>query len=175
MGYLPEYTAEGLLPMGRWNTTIDQIYETYVRGQTPPRPQLWEEWLICNEGIRAIFGHVVMCWLSGSFFTTKATPGDIDCTYFLSTTQIDQTTFEKNAQLITSAIQAENLHIDLYFCPYEPIPYPKDLGTTPYFSYRGYWDDWWQRHRIKTIPPAPKPEDVFPRRGYLEVILDGYQ
>lgn len=175
MGYLPDYTTEGLLPMGRWSTTIDQIYETYVSGQANPRPKLWEEWLICNDGIRAIFGHVVMCWLSGSFFTTKETPGDIDCTYFISATQIDQTTFEENAQLITSAIRAENLHIDLYFCPYEPISCPKDIGTTPYFSYRGYWDDWWQRHRTKTIPPKPKPEDVYPRRGYLEVILDGYQ
>ena len=44
-----------------------------------------------------------------------------------------------------------------------------------YYVMRGYWDDWWMRLRNQAGAGQPIDLEALPRRGYVEVILDGYR
>ena len=85
MGYLPDYNEHGLLPVGRWQaSTPDDIASKYIPSGDVCREDLWSAWVDTTGILRAAFGEVIACWLSGSFFSTKPDPRDIDCLYIIS-------------------------------------------------------------------------------------------
>ncbi len=69
-------------------------------------------------------------------------------------------------------MRSVGINLDTYILPWSPQPGPVP-SLQEHFDYlylRGYWDDLWGR--IKDANPSI---EILPRRGYLEVGLDGYQ
>lgn len=67
---------------------------------------------------------------------------------------------------------------DAYLLGWRQLISP-DPGHNPdhsfYYVMRGYWDDWWMRLRNQAGAGQPIDLEALPRRGYVEVILDGYR
>ncbi len=172
---LPALVA-GSLPMGRWPTTVDEIEATFVAGQSSKRAQLWSDWLELTAALREVLPAVPAAWLSGSFLTDHQDPGDVDSVYIIEWPVLKGVHANAERAAFVGAV-ADNkvkelfgLSVDSFILEWWPA-----AGTLPrpwarqYRDQRGYWDDLWSRQRSKD----PR-EDSIPRRGYVEVILDGY-
>lgn len=172
---LPPLDEENL-PRGRWVTDIKSVENSYVHGRSAYHSELWSEWITLKDALRSVLGRLPAAWLSGSFFTTKPQPSDIDCVFI-----VDQRTF---ANVTTQQYQAfielvatsqvrryMKLRVDSFIIEWTPWE-----GTSPPLEYRpkleqrGYWDEFWAR--VKDDDPKTA---ALPRRGYLEVIIDDYQ
>lgn len=175
----PPALVDGGLPLGRW-TVSDADLDTYVTfGNTAHRAELLGEWRTLTDALREAVGQVAACWLSGSFFTDKDEPGDIDCLYVVDRELLEAALPDPSrAQFlqIVSTSQVKSLfqlRVDSFVLPWWP-----EAGTSrgsavrceQYLQSRGYWDDFWTRARH-----SDGRTSSLPRRGYLEVILDGYQ
>lgn len=67
--------------------------------------------------------------------------------------------------------QTFQLPVDSYVLEWTPTPGPGvPVGARGYLEQRGYWDDLWVR-----VKDTDDRLDSIPRRGYLEVIVDGYR
>ena len=171
--------VDGHLPMGRWVCTPEEVEAAFVALDTGVRGAIWADWLILKEALRGALGEVASCWMAGSFFSDKPVPGDIDCLWvvdgqklFVALNAGDSalSTFLVNCAL--GKVKAEyGLNIDSYMLEWLPTPGPDRLvGARAYYEDRGYWDNLWVRLRN-----SDQRLDSIPRRGYLEVILDGYR
>lgn len=168
---------DGALPLGRWPATIEEIEASYVTGLSEKRKQVWSDWLELTAALREVLGSVPAAWLSGSFLTDKAEPGDIDCVYLvewnvmraLPAVDPQRAAF---VELVASSRVKEHLGlaVDSFVLEWWPRAGTRRVAwTARYLEDRGYWDDLWSRQR------SSDPRlDGMPRRGYLEVILDGY-
>ncbi len=74
----------GHLPHGRWVCDPVGVEAVYVK-PSGPRGKIWDGWITLTAELRRIVGHVPSAWVSGSFFTDKQAPGDIDCLYLIDT------------------------------------------------------------------------------------------
>ncbi|OBB95969.1 hypothetical protein A5782_05625 [Mycobacterium sp. 852002-40037_SCH5390672] len=119
-------------------------------------------------------------WISGSFLTDKAAPGDVDVVLLLDEDQLIQLTDLGARRLVTplglrSLVGTLGLELDVYILAWrarpDTAPGPADEG---YLHARGYWDDFWARQRTVAKGAAPTRACALPRRGYVEVILDDY-
>jgi hypothetical protein len=115
--------------------------------------------------------------MSGSFFTDKTAPQDIDCVYLIDTADLQRVMRGggPDAQLIWAVANSRaksllGLNVDAYILEWAPAPTAQPSSPTSYYETRGYWDDLWVRVR-----DADPRLDSIPRRGYLEVIVDGYR
>lgn len=166
--------------MGRWVCTLDEAEASYVPADPADhRRQLWEQWTSLTVALQSVVGELAACWMSGSFFSAKAVPGDIDCLYVIDTDRLAEVVASGDADRIaflrtvaTNRVKATfGLHVDSFVLEWVPTPGPgRPVGAAGYLADRGYWDDLWVRvkdndHRLDSIP----------RRGYLEVIVDGYR
>lgn len=101
---------------------------------------------------------------------------DIDCVYVIDAgvLQSARSRGDRAIQFLESVASSRmkdfGLRVDSYILEWMPthgvIP---TVAAGPYRDSRGYWDDLWSRQRS-----SDTREDAIPRRGYLEVILDGY-
>lgn len=170
----------GQLPFGRWATTIPEIDAAYVPADpNDVRRQIWDQWVSLTIALKSVVGEIASCWLSGSFFTDKAIPGDIDCLYIIDTDRLAAVTASQRPDHIWFVQQATKglikanygIPVDSYVLEWVPTSGPNiPVGARSYLELRGYWDDLWVRvkdsnHRLDSVP----------RRGYLEVIIDGYR
>lgn len=161
-----------LLQPGRYPFSFDQVADHW--GFNSHRQALL-------NGFRAFLGEVQsvipICavWLSGSYLTAKETPGDLDATLVVPATELGNLqgadkllVTPQGLQLLARKI---NVRVDAYVLPWQciPQPDPNDPDHGRYLFTRGYWDDWWMRLRSTT-----PTEGALPRRGYVEVIVDGY-
>lgn len=172
--------SNGVLPMGRWVCTLAEAEARYVpHAPSDPRRQIWTQWQDLTQAVRSIVGEVAACWLSGSFFTTKPVPGDIDCLYVIDTDRLDAVSASGRADVIAfmqdvafGRIKPKyGVPVDSYVLEWIPTHGPdRPVGARPYFENRGYWDDLWVR-----LKDSDRRLDSIPRRGYLEVIIDGYR
>lgn len=173
---VPALTTEGLLPLGRWHASLGEVATAFATGDDP-RPQIWTEFIVATAALRQIV-HVCAVWLGGSYFTSKPAPDDIDCAYLVDARSVPATTAEAAAFDLFAGgrklRQFSGLRVDSYVIPwsYRPGTEVEEPLRAPLMM-RGYWDDFWQRHRSGT-KGSTHPADALPRRGYLEVILDGY-
>lgn len=168
--------------MGRWVCTSDEVETGFVIPDRGVRAAIWDDWVQLREALRAAVGWVPACWLSGSFFTNKGVPGDIDCLWLVeadrwvnainSGDQALQTFLLSVASAQGLSIKtAYGLKVDSYVLEWLPTAGPtRNVSAEPYFGNRGYWDDLWVR-----VKDSDARLDSIPRRGYLEVILDGYR
>jgi Family of unknown function (DUF6932) len=176
----PAFT-NGHLPMGRWVCTLAEAEQAYVPiDPADPRRQIWDQWIRLTEALRRVAVDVAACWLSGSFFTDKPVPGDLDCLYVIDTARLADVSASGDPARIgfvravsQSRVKAlYGLPVDSYVLEWIPTPGPSPtaVGAQNYLELRGYWHDLWVR--IRDSDPRL---DSIPRRGYLEVIIDGYR
>lgn len=168
----------GCLPMGRHVVSMEEA-RTYAALPDPTHRQaLWEDFETLTSIVREAVGSVPACWLGGSFFTDKAKPGDIDVIYLLDHDEV--VACDEAGRKVLNLLRADRvktifqLQIDAYYLDWWPRPGTRqgsaDRGAV-YLGQRGYWDDLWSRLRDTANPRV----DRLPRRGYLEVIVDGYE
>lgn len=177
---IPGLLAEtGALPPGRYNTTLESVQAKFGTS-TDRRVKLWGDLLVATELIRE---HVSVCavWLGGSYFTTKPDPDDIDCVFIVEASAAESAAGE-SADIVgafasgKTVRRALGLELDTFILPWAPNastglshPFVRD-----YYRTRGYWDDLWSKRRSGSKGSDPVKLDSHPRRGYVEVILDGY-
>ncbi|OBH55023.1 hypothetical protein A5687_03350 [Mycobacterium mantenii] len=179
----PFANPTGALPVGRYLTTADEIHSRFVDNKSARRQEVWDDW---NKATTLLNSHLPICavWLSGSFLTQKDEPDDVDCVYWAEDTEIDRArTNPISATIIDVFAQKDalrslvGLRVDTFVVPWNCCSDLANatIATASYFQNRGHWDDFWQRMRSGGKGAAAVREDALPRRGYLEVILDGFR
>jgi hypothetical protein len=165
------------LPLGRWHCEMHEVESTFVNGASQSRQQIWKDWVDLTTAVRATVGEVAACWLSGSFLTDKSEPADIDCVYIIRHELVEAALADVRTawflqQVATSGLRSRGVSVDSYVLPWAPQPgvQPITPQQRAYLAARGYWDDLWGRMK----DPEPRMQTL-PRRGYLEVNLDGYR
>lgn len=169
------------LPMGRHVCTLDEVERAYVPDDPADRRrQIWTQWVGLTEALQSALGAVAACWLSGSFFSSKPVPGDIDCLYVVDIAHLTKLSASEDPaaaglvyDVMTGAIKEQTgALIDSYVLAWVPTPGIESDNPIQiqYHRYRGYWDDLWSRVR-----DADQRLGAIPRRGYLEVLIDGYR
>ncbi len=166
----------GVLPLGRWACTPSEVEHAFVQGSGGDRIDIWNEWRQVTEALRQAVGAVAAVWMSGSFISDKRNPADIDCLYVVDTARLDTARPDPRARALidvigTSRVKSQyGLRVDSYILEWTPYSgSTPPVGADNYLKFRGYWDDFWVRSR----DTDPRLGSI-PRRGYLEVILDGY-
>ena len=165
------------LPLGRWHCELSEFEARFVTGKSPARNEIWKHWKDLTSVLRSAVGHVAACWIAGSFVSDKVDPADIDCVYVIDSQLINAALANTQvAQFLTlvagSRLKAQGIRVDSYILPWDPPPGVRVTSPTEseYVWRRGYWDDLWGRQR-----DADPRMGSLPRRGYLEVNLDGYR
>nr|WP_076388737.1 hypothetical protein [Vaginimicrobium propionicum] len=151
------------LPIGRYQTTLSEIEQRFANNQH--RIDLLGALKVSVQAIKQL-AKLHSVWLSGSYFTSKEHPNDIDVVYWYDPKP------ELNRFALVELMNRirEQLPIDSYPVPYAPKAGAARSKDGSYCANRGYWDDLWGRIR------SEDPEiDRLCRRGYLEVIIDGYR
>lgn len=177
---LPPRDANGFV-IGRYSADPDEIEDVICAlPDAAHRMAIWNEWQRLTQIVQEEIGPVAACWLSGSFFTDKQHPRDIDSVYLVHHKVLEAVDPDSDGgRLIEVMNQYQvkdllNLRVDAPILPWWPRP-GVNRGSTDridrYLGWRGYWDDLWSRERDILHPK----EDSLIRRGYLEVIVDGYQ
>lgn len=166
------------LPAGRHNLSIEVARTTFCFNEH--REALWSEWIDATSLLRS---HVPICkaWLGGSFFTDKSQPGDIDCVYFIDADHLEG--LQDDSHNIVGAFASGSavkehlkLRVDTFVVPWRAnsTPMRDHPAFAEYYLVRGYWDDLWSKMRSGSKGAEPVRLDSHPRRGYLEVLIDGF-
>jgi hypothetical protein len=177
--------ATGLLPIGRFNVTLDEVKRYYVDdaqfAASTTRAEIWSHFEVALEWFRSITP-VVCVWIGGSFLTCKVDPDDIDLVYWCLDTDINEVTGSNKLLALQyfadNEIRAQTgLRVDTRYCVWRLNPEADRVAPDWYLNYvtrRGYWDDFWMRKRSGAKGDPPVLADALPKRGYLEVSLDGF-
>lgn len=179
-------TQTGLLPLGRYGVTLDDIKLHYVDAAqfqaSTTRAEIWQHLESATAGIRSVVP-VVCVWIGGSFLTDKMDPDDIDLVYWCQDVLVDQVVADPQAALLLqmfalNQVRAQTgLRVDTRYCKWHLYPEADRAQSAEHQSYvlnRGYWDDFWMRKRSGAKTDPPQIADALPRRGYFEVTLDGF-
>lgn len=168
--------ASGSLPLGRWPATLAELEAAYVAGKSAKRQQIWQDWLDLTAALRDATGAVPAAWLSGSFLTNKPEPRDLDSVYLIEWPALRTMHADPQRAAFIQAVAGSQvkdmfgLSVDSFIIEWWPTAGPqRQPWASRYRDERGYWDDLWSRERS-----ADLRQDALPRRGYVEVILDGY-
>lgn len=185
--------VSGLPPAGRFPATLAEVDARFVTDAqfagSSTRRLIWDSFVLAKDLLLGAVA-VPVVWLSGSFLSSRPDPADIDCTFFVSLESYTAAS-AADQQIVDSFVRrfaavpggpllpAHGIpRVDSYVLPWMSDPAPSIYTPSEYTVSRGYWDDWWSRYRSPpTLSPttaAPARDETFPRRGYLEVELDGY-
>ncbi len=170
------------LPPGRYRWTLDDIEAKYLPeteyGQTR-RQVIWEHFKVATETLRQTVP-VAAVWIGGSFLSTKAEPSDVDAIYIVPGNAFDALQDDQDRQMVSlfsggEQLKARGLFVDSYVFHWTPRASsgPQTDPERQELMARGYWDDWLQRHKLDR-QVAATDEDALPVRGYVEVVLDGF-
>ncbi|MDQ2837857.1 MAG: hypothetical protein M3Y77_17335 [Actinomycetota bacterium] len=173
---LPALTSDGVLPLGRWHATLGDVEDAFVTGQGARREEIWAHLAVANQTISRLV-HVGSVWFSGSFFTNKTEPDDIDCVYFVDARTRPSTPVEAAAfDLFVGGekLKRFGLRVDSYVVAWIYRPgVDLNIDAQVPLMWRGYWDDLWQRQR-HGAKGSIHPDDGLPTRGFVEVTIDGF-
>ncbi|MGW4581938.1 DUF6932 family protein [Rhodococcus aetherivorans] len=176
---LPAVDDQLVLPPGRFRATLPEVKSHW--GFNQHRVTLFENFETFIEQIRQLV-RVSAVWLSGSYLSEKETPGDVDAVFLIDQEQLNRITDQRIRHILTPdglrwLANSLGFQLDLYVLPWQArtsldlkTPIDKELMQA-----RGYWDDFWQRKRQVPKGTAPTRECALPSRGYVEVIIDGFQ
>jgi len=178
--------GQDALDLGRHPATLVELESRFVSDpgltSSSTRAGIWQEFIAATELLRLNLP-VAAVWVGGSFATTKLNPSDIDCTYLIdaqhaAAIQGDPIKAGVLAQFATpNSLRPLGYRVDHYVCIWRDVPNPAIVPRTSvewdYYRVRGHWDDWWQRRRVSPAGTVTR-DDALPRRGYVEVILDGF-
>lgn len=172
---LPNLGPDGLLPLGRWVATVDEVHGAFVAGKSAKRGEVWNDWLELTAALRELV-HIPAAWLSGSLLSDKDEPGDVDSVYIAEWAHILRLRGDADAAGFIEAVSRSRvkeyfqLQVDSFILEWFPMAgTQRHRFSSSYHQDRGYWDDLWTRQRSNDLRL-----DALPRRGYVEVILDGY-
>lgn len=183
---IPPLTGSGLLPLGRYPATVAEVEAPFVTDSkwaaSKTRTTIWADWVQITAQTRRIVP-VAAAWLGGSFLTSKLDPDDLDVVYLIDSRKIAAVTKPLHRGFLSLLAQGDALRklrgkrLDTFIISWVPDPDATRAvpGFDDYASDRGYWDDLWQRKLSGPKTAARVPSDALPKRGYLEVILDGFQ
>lgn len=165
------------LPHGRWACTPADVEVAFVTGHGPERAAIWQDWLQALALLKQLVGTVPAAWLSGSFLSSKQVPGDIDSVFVVDAADLvaahqvlSPPDWAVVIALANGGAKSHGLNVDSFILEWWPMPTALDNAPEDYYKRRGYWDDLWVRAKA----PADRLESV-PRRGYVEVMIDGYK
>jgi len=177
----------GFLPLGRYASTLAEVEAEFVTAPqwsgSVARPEIWSEFVSATTHLRSI---VPVCnvWISGSFLTQKAEPDDIDVMYWVEDRHVAAIDPSRVVDLLvlqkfaTNQLRNDlNLRIDSRVGQWHARPEPAFMNTPEdrnHMITRGFWDDFWQRARSGAKGDPPVRTDALPKRGYIEVVLDGH-
>lgn len=176
--------ATGALPIGRFPAAMSQVRANFVDDPqyagSSTREEIWTHFESATAELRRIVP-VAYVWIAGSFITSKLDPDDIDVVYWCEDRHVDAVSdlgdkhilemFAKNRVRVTTG-----LRVDTRYGRWHVHPDADSVTTAMHVSYsqmRGYWDDFWLRARSGSKTAPRVRDDALPRRGYLEVTLDG--
>ena len=176
--------ATGALPVGRYPTTLGEIRTAYVDAPalsaSTTRAEIWTHFESATAELRRIVP-VAYVWIAGSFLTSKLDPDDIDVVYWCEDRLVDLVTEVRDKQILdmfakNNVRAVTSLRVDTRYGRWHVHPDADRIPTARHQSYaqtRGFWDDFWLRSRSGAKTDPRVREDALPRRGYVEVILDG--
>ncbi len=161
---------------------MEEIQEKFVTTVEPVpgrRAQIWSDFQRATSAIQSVTP-VAAAWIGGSFVSSKAHPSDIDVVYLVRANEYDAITDAQQQSKLNifkgeKRLMQKGLLVDSYVIDWRPrgTEKPTSHEENKAMAHRGYWDDWLQR-KPAAGKPDDDPENALPRRGYLEVILDGY-
>ncbi len=172
--------ATGALPPGRYRTTPGEVAGCLATN--PHRRDLWTQWRAATE-LLSRHVPVLAAWISGGFVSDREDPDDVDCVYWVEDLELNQAALRPDSNRIIeifarkgSLRELVGLRVDTFVAPWNCCP---DLEhstylTKHYWAGRGQWDDFWSRMRSSGKGAPAARADAVPRRGYLEVIIDGF-
>lgn len=169
------------IPIGRHPATVAEVRQLLGSLPNPKlRLEILGEWEQMVALFRADVGPLAACWLSGSLFTDKPDPGDIDALFIAHHKMLDAVTSGSDGHRLVGLMRSWQvkstlkIRVDAPILVWWPRPGPRRGADVTrlkdYLETRGYWDDLWSREK-NTLEPRL---DSLIRRGYLEVIIDGY-
>jgi hypothetical protein len=175
--------ATGALPVGRYPASLAEIHGQFVVGRAPERQKVWNDWQTATALLRK---HVpiLAAWVGGSFFTSKDAPDDIDCVYWVEYFDLVAARLNPASTAVVEVFSQQHelrklvgLQVDTFIVAWNCCP---DITqsmphTRAYWGDRGFWDDFWSRMRSGPKGAPAVRTDALPRRGYLEVIFDGFK
>lgn len=160
-----------LLAPGRYRQTFDQIANHWAFNDH--RAQLLIELRSFVAAVQQVVP-IAAIWVGGSYLTSKEHPSDIDVTLTIEIDELDKIPEQRKVLITTEGLhsiaRSLNVRVDAYILPWASYDEPDTSNPdhARYLQTRGYWDDWWMRTR------GTSHEQRIPRRGYLEVIVDGH-
>lgn len=177
----PLDTALGALPPGRFQVTLDELRASQFVTGSQYRQELFAEWEVATQVLRETVP-VCVAWVGGSFVTDRDEPNDVDTVYILDNYDVEGLS-EDDATVIHTYSESHKfreefgMRVEPAVLKWVPIDgaVPLEEGFE-YRELRGFWDESWSKMRPRgphEMVPGTRL-GALPRRGYLEVILDGY-
>lgn len=175
---IPAFDSGGTLPIGRFSCDLTEAKAALVDDrefeESSSRETLWALFENAINKIGNIRCKIPSVFLSGSFVTNRVDPKDIDVAFVIDFSKIQSDKTVGSLNQIFKVFH-EDGYVDGYYIPWHPIGNSTlDPISSAYFRERGKWDDFWQRNVAKVDRDPFQRHHAFPKRGYLEVIIDGY-
>ncbi|MEU5203278.1 DUF6932 family protein [Streptomyces pseudogriseolus] len=178
----PEFVAAtNCLPPGRYAMEPAGVERRFVTceefADSTTRAALWREWNEHLTLLETVTGNkIARAWISGSFVSAKIDPKDIDCTYFIESTDYDALDSE-DREILQNLIDVKWCHkrrmrIDPYLVPlvsglkFWQLEREDLFSPTARASFQsiGLYDEVWGRLK-------GEEDGLSRRRGYVEVLL----
>lgn len=179
---LPELGPDGMLPPGRYRVTQDEIRARFVDGHGQGRAALWRDWEVATKMLGR---HVCVnaAWLYGTFLSDFDDPAVVQCVYWAEDHELGKARLDPvvakvlRAYALPGQVQrVVGVKVDTALVAWhcQPDMHNRDEYFAQYTTRRGLFDDVLQRVPSGPRGAEPGREDAVPRRGYVEVLIDGY-
>ncbi|WP_228845060.1 DUF6932 family protein [Mycobacteroides abscessus] len=175
-------SEHGLLPAGRYRATREEVHARFVQGRGECRTTFWDHWELATTVLNQQVP-INAAWLHGTFFSDTDQPQPVQCLYWVEDLELERARLDPvSGPLLRAFSKPGQVHrvvgvrVDTQLVPWHcrPDPQEDDDYYAPYLQRRGMVDDLLQRITSGPAGAARTRLDALPRRGYLEVIIDGY-
>lgn len=169
-------TKRKVLPLGRYECTLEEVKATYVPEDDNNRQEIWSAFLGVVGVLRSTIGVIAEVWIGGSFITSEEHPHDIDVVFLIRENVLKECDSDVGKFLVNilagNIPDIRRIHdlVDGYILIVPPTEVDSD-ETYNYMKVRGYWDQFWSKARFDE---KEEPRWLYPAAGYLEVTIDGY-
>lgn len=171
-------SPDARLPHGRHVCSIEEVQREFVQAPrfalSTRREAVWNDFLMLIQLLKRRKVDVPAAFIGGTFVTGKIDPDDVDGSLIIDATSIRDSDTLGIIDRIVSNAKSKGLQVDGFIILWDAQPDESQVSRT-YLESRGKWDDWWQRDVEKHERSIPVREHSIPKRGYLEVIIDGYR
>lgn len=180
---IPDLTEDGLLPVGRFQCTMDEVEQRFVNDEafqdSETRRDIWTKFGVLLARAKNEKAKIPSAFVSGTFVTNKIDPSDIDASLLVDSSRVTNDQIRGRIQTAVD-VAAQTFKLDVVSIWWSPQPVQFGwLGISQeaklYVGQRGLWDDLWQRNVPKAERDPFQRHHAFPKRGYLEVMIDGYR